>query len=206
MNKKILIFTATFNEAENIEYFIKSVMLEIPYSNLLIVDDNSPDGTSNKIKELQKTFQNLHLIIRNKKEGLDSAHKLGFKFAKENQYNYFITLDADLSHNPNEIKKFIDELSVNSFVIGSRYMNGSQCLTSAKRLLISKMGNKLIKLMSGLEGTEFTTSFRGFNLDKLNNFDLFDVKNKGYSFFMGTLFEIDKLGEPYIAGECASHL
>ena len=103
-------------------------------------------------------------------------------------------MDADLSHDPKEINNFVEYLSEFPFVIGSRYVQGGRCLMSGKRFLMSKFGNKLIRSVLGINSNEFTTSYRGFNLLKLKNFHLNQVKNKGYSFFMGTLFEIDKLG------------
>ena len=125
---------------------------------------------------------------------MDTAHKEAYEYAISNNYDYLITMDADLSHDPNEIKNFINYLSDFPFVIGSRYIKGGKCLMSGKRFLMSKFGNKLIKKVLQINSNEFTTSYRGFNLSKLKNFHLNKVSNKGYSFFMGTLFEIDKLG------------
>tara|TARA_Y100000287_G_scaffold169337_1_gene154184 strand:- start:122 stop:862 length:741 start_codon:yes stop_codon:yes gene_type:complete len=188
--KKILVFTATYNEIKNIEELVIKINKYNSNVDILIVDDNSPDGTSNEILILKKKIKNLFLITRDKKLGLDSAHKLGYKFAIENQYDYFITMDADLSHDPKEIKNFVDNLQNHAFVIGSRYVPGGECLMKGKRLFISKYGNLMIKNILNIELSEFTTSFRGFNLKKLTNFDLELVKTKGYSFFMGTIFEI----------------
>ncbi len=190
--KKILIFTATFNEVENIEKLIYKIKKFYSDGHIFIIDDNSPDGTGNKIKLLQKKIKNLYFITRSKKLGLDSAHKLAYKFAKSNKYDYLITMDADLSHDPKELKNFIKNLSNFDFVIGSRYVNGGKCLMTGKRLFISKYGNLFIKKILGIPLTEFTTSYRGFNLKKLKKFQLSNVKTKGYSFFMGTIFEIYK--------------
>ncbi len=189
-NKKILVFTATFNEISNISKLIKSIKKYSPKVDLLVIDDNSPDGTGQKILELKKSIKNLNFISRKKKEGLDSAHKLAYKFAKIKKYNYLITMDADLSHDPKEIKNFIKNLPNYPFVIGSRYVQGGKCLMKGKRLIMSKYGNLLIKNVLGINLNEFTTSYRGFNLNRLKNFNLSRVKTKGYSFFMGTVFEI----------------
>ena len=134
----------------------------------------------------------MFLITREKKLGLDSAHKLGYKFALEKEYDYFISMDADLSHDPKEIKNFIDYLLDYPFVIGSRYISGGECLMTGKRYIISKYGNLMIKKILRINLNEFTTSYRGFNLKKLSNFNLDLVKTKGYSFFMGTVFEINQ--------------
>ncbi len=193
-NKKILIFTATYNEKENIENLIHSINKVNPNIDIFIIDDNSPDFTYKKIQDLQKQYQNIFLKVRDFKSGLDTAHKEAYEYALKNKYDYLITMDADLSHEPEEINNFIYFLKNFPFVIGSRYVSGGQCLMSGRRLILSKYGNKLIKKILKINSNEFTTSYRGFNLDKLKNFHLNNVKNKGYSFFMGTLFEIDKLG------------
>ena len=192
--KEILIFTACYNEAENIEKLIKGIKKCLPTSSILIIDDNSPDKTQHKITELKKEINKLNLIVREKKMGLDTAHKLAYEFAVKQKFKYLITMDADLSHDPKEIINFVNYLSEFPFVIGSRYIKGGNCLMSGKRLIMSKFGNNLIKKVLQINSNEFTTSYRGFNLSKLKNFHLNQVNNKGYSFFMGTLFEIDRLG------------
>jgi len=188
--KKVLVFIATYNEVENIVSIINSIKSQPSNPDLLIIDDNSPDGTSEEIKKIQKKFENIFLIERNGKLGLDTAHKEAYSFAVENQYDFFITMDADFSHDPNEIELFINNLEEFPFVIGSRYTKGGQCLMKGKRLLLSKYGNLFIKFILQIDCNEFTTSYRGFNIKKLNNFHLNLVKSKGYSFFMGTLYEI----------------
>jgi len=192
--KKVLVFTATYNEVENIHTLINKIKKFNPQVHILIIDDNSPDGTALVKKILKKKFKNLYLIIRKKKNGLDSAHKLGYDYAIKKKYDYLITMDADLSHDPKKINDFIKNLSNFEFVIGSRYMKGGKCLMKGKRLLLSKYGNLIIKKILNINLTEFTTSFRGFNLKRLNKFNLNKVKTKGYSFFMGTVFEIYNRG------------
>ena len=191
---KTLIFTATYNEKENIQILIERIINLKIDTDILVIDDNSPDQTGKLLKDLQKTMSNLKVIIREKKLGLDTAHKLAFKYAKENNYQKLITLDADLSHDPMEIPKIIDLLDTNSFVIGSRYMDGGRCEMSFLRLILSIIGNKIIKHILNIKSNEFTTSFRGFNLIKLTNFNLDMVNSKGYSFFMETIFILNKLG------------
>ena len=188
-----LVFTATYNEANNISNFL-DLVLKIQNVDVLIVDDNSPDKTGDIIKQYQKKYQNLFLISRNGKEGLDSAHKLGFNYAKKNNYENLITLDADLSHDPNVIPKFIELLKENPFIIGSRYMAGGSNEMKFLRNSLSTVGNKIIKFVLNIDSDEFTSSFRGFAVNKLKNFDMNEVKFKGYSFFMGTVYLINKLG------------
>ena len=190
--KEILIFTASYNEAENIEKLIKGIKKCLPLSSILIVDDNSPDKTQQKIIKLKKEINQINLIVREKKMGLDTAHKLAYEFAVKQKFNYLITMDADLSHDPNELINFIKNLEKNSFVIGSRYIRGGKCLMKGSRLLMSKLGNLVIKFFSNINCNEFTTSYRGFNINKLKGFHLNYVKESGYSFFMGTVFEINR--------------
>ena len=191
--KKILVFTATYNEKESIEKLILGIKENLPLSSIFIIDDNSPDGTAAIIKELQIKVENLDLLVRDKKYGLDSAHKLAFEYAKKNNFDYLITMDADFSHDPKELTKIVENLHSNSFVLGSRYVYGGKCLMKGSRLIISYLGNKFIKIISGIKSNEFTTSYRGFNLEKLENFHLNNVNYKGYSFFMGTIFELYKI-------------
>ena len=192
--KKILVFTATYNEIGNIRNLIFRIKRNNPNVHILIIDDNSPDGTGVEINKLKKTVKNLFLINRKQKLGLDTAHKQAYNFALKKKYDYLITMDADLSHDPKVIKNFIKNLFNFPFVIGSRYVKGGKCLMKGKRLILSKYGNLVIKNILDVELTEFTTSYRGFNLKKLNKFHLSRVKAKSYSFFMGTIFEIIQRG------------
>ena len=194
IDKKILVFTATYNESENISELISLIMEQNFKPDLLIIDDNSPDGTYNKVQLMQKKFKNLFLIKRNGKLGLDTAHKEGYDFAKKNNYDYFITMDADFSHDPSELPNFVKNLNNFPIVLGSRYVTGGNCLMSGRRLIISKYGNKFMKFIFKFDCNEFTTSYRGFNLKKLKDFHLNLIKTKGYSFFMGTIYEIFKKG------------
>jgi dolichol-phosphate mannosyltransferase len=190
VEKKILVFTATFNELDNIKELVSSIKKQPSDPDILIIDDNSPDGTSEEIKKLQNSFKNLFLIKRNGKLGLDSAHKEAYEFALKNNYDLLITMDADLSHDPNELENFIKNLDEYPVVLGSRYISGGQCLMTGRRLIFSKYGNLIIKFVFQVDCNEFTTSYRGFNLRKLNNFHLNLVKAKGYSFMMGAIYEI----------------
>ena len=194
IDKKILVFTATYNESENISELITLIMEQNFKPDLLIIDDSSPDGTYNKIEQMQKKFKNLFLVKRNGKLGLDTAHKEGYDFAKKNNYDYFITMDADFSHDPRELSNFVKNLNNFPIVLGSRYVTGGNCLMSGRRLIISKYGNKFMKFIFKFDCNEFTTSYRGFNLKKLKDFHLNLIKTKGYSFFMGTIYEIFKKG------------
>ena len=190
--KKILVFTATYNEKENIKKLITLIFKHCSNANVLIIDDNSPDKTAEEIELLKNEFKNISLIKRDSKLGLDTAHKFAYKYALDKGYDYLITMDADLSHDPAELTNFISSLETYPFVIGSRYAPGGKCLMKGRRLLMSKYGNIFIKLVLRINCNEFTTSYRGFDLKKLGSFNLDTVKASGYSFFMKTIFEISK--------------
>ena len=189
---KTLVFTATYNEVQNIKKLISLIYKNFPKADILVIDDKSPDLTYKLLKKLKKKYKNLKIKLRDKKYGLDSAHKFAYDFAKKNGYVKLITMDADLSHNPIEIKKIVRLLDKSEFVIGSRYIKGGKCEMGFLRYLISVIGNKFIKFFLGIKCNEFTTSYRGFNLIKLKNFSLKKIKSKGYSFFMETVYLINK--------------
>ncbi len=189
---KTLIFTATYNEINNIKKLINKIYKINKNLDILVIDDNSPDGTATAIKNLKLKYKNLKLIIRKSKLGLDTAHKKAFSYAKKKKYLNLITMDADLSHDPREIPKIINLLKNNSFVLGSRYISGGRCEMPISRLMLSIIGNKIIKLILGVNCSEFTTSYRGFNLAKLKKFNMNSIRSKGYSFFMECIYQINK--------------
>ena len=194
MEKKILIFAATYNEAENIKNFIEKILELNINLDLLIIDDNSPDKTWEIVNNYKKNNKNIVLIKRKDKEGLDTAHKLAFNYAKEHNYNYLVTLDADLSHDPTKIPNFLNELKDQPFVIGSRYIKDGKNEMKLKRYILSVVGNKIIKFVLGINCDEFTSAYRGFNLNMLKNFDIDGVYTRGYSFFMETIYLLDSAG------------
>jgi len=197
MLKKSLIFTATYNEFPNIKLLLNKIDKLNISLDVLVVDDNSKDGTLEFLKKyLKKKKKNFKLIIRTKKLGLDSAHKLAFDYAKKNKYRNLITMDADLSHDPAVIIKFIKLLQHKPFVIGSRYIPGGKCDLEGFRFYISYFGNFFIKFFLNINSNEFTTSYRGFDLKKLSRLNINEIKSKGYSFFMETIFKIHKLNVP----------
>jgi len=191
---KTLIFTATYNEKENIKYLIENLNKLNFDIDILVIDDNSPDKTWEILQKLEKEIKNLKVIIRNKKSGLDTAHKLAYNYAVDHKYEKFISMDADLSHDPCEIPKMIKILDTSSFVIGSRYIKGGKCEMTGFRLILSIMGNKFIKKVLKINCNEFTTSYRGFNILKLKYFNLNIINSKGYSFFMETIYRLSKNG------------
>lgn len=191
--KKILIGTATYNEAKNISSFIAKIKKLKLNLDILIIDDNSPDKTGSILKKFSNQKQIIY-ISRKKKLGLDTAHKKIYNFALKEKYDYLITMDADLSHDPNKIPQFLKNIKKFDCVVGSRYIKGGRNDLKGYRYLISKFGNIFIKKMLNINLSEYTTSYRCFNLIKLKKFNLNKVKAKGYSFFMYTIYLLNKMG------------
>ena len=127
---KTLVISPTYNERKNIKIFVDMVLNDNPTFDLLIVDDNSPDGTGNEVRKLQSKFKNLHLETREKKLGLGTAYILGFKWALDRKYDFILQMDADLSHNPKDLLMMVENLGDNDLVIGSRYINGISVVNS----------------------------------------------------------------------------
>ena len=196
MKNNTLVFTATFNEIDSIKDLIDEINKLDCKLDVLIIDDNSPDGTGNLIEKIAKSSDNLTLIRREKKLGLDTAHKFAYNYAIKNNYTYLITMDADFSHEPKEIIKILDHLKNTPFVIGSRYILGGKNYMKGWRLYLSIWGNKVIKKTLSMNSNEYTNAFREFDLKKLHNFNLDLVKSRGFSFFMETIFELDQRNVP----------
>ena len=191
---KYLIIIPTFNEKDNISTVLTQIINLNNDFDILVVDDNSPDGTSDIVEEFILLNSNINIIKRKNKGGLGSAYIDGFKWSINNNYNYVMQIDADLSHNPNDIKRFIPLLDKYDFVIGSRYMKGGKCSMKFSRFVLSYFGNLFIKILLKTKINEHTTSFRGFNLAKLNKkkIDLKKINASGYSFFMETIYHLKK--------------
>ena len=158
---KTLIFTATFNESKNIEELISKIFDLNKNVDLLIVDDNSPDKTYEIIEGLATKNKNIFLKKREKKDGLNTAHTYGYDFAIKQKYEKFVTMDADLSHDPIEIPKIIDLLNNEAFVIGSRYIAGGKNDMTKGRLLLSKLGNIYLVPLIGYLFHAFCYKFIG---------------------------------------------
>ena len=135
-----LIVSPTYNEIKNIEALVDKVLNLNNDFHLLIIDDNSPDGTADKVKELQQSYGNLHLEVRPKKAGLGTAYLFGFRWAIKREFDYVVQIDADLSHDPNDIPKLISKLNEYDLTIGSRYVEGVSVVNWPIRRLILSYG------------------------------------------------------------------
>ena len=180
---KTLIISPTFNEEKNIQQLVDLVLGENPEFHLLIVDDNSPDGTGDKVKSLQSVYKNLFLETRSKKSGLGTAYIFGFKWALKKKYDHIIQMDADLSHNPKDLPRMVKNLKDNDVVIGSRYINGISVVNwPLRRLMLSYGANAYSRIITGMPIMDGTGGFKAWKAKVLSDIDLDSVKSQGYSF------------------------
>lgn len=183
--EKTLIIIPTFNEIENISKIIMSVFDTGLSINILVVDDQSPDGTGQEVKKLMKTFPNrLFLESRLGKKGLGSAYIDGFKWALKSDYKYIFEMDADFSHQPKELKSMIKILDSNvDLVIGSRYVNGVNVVNwPLGRILLSYFASFYVQFITGMPIKDPTAGFVGYKRRVLEAIDLDKIKFIGYAF------------------------
>ena len=180
---KTLIISPTYNERKNIKQLVNMVIGENPELHLLIVDDNSPDGTGEKVTKLQTEYKNLFLETRPKKSGLGTAYIFGFKWALEKKYDNIIQMDADLSHNPKDLPRMVNNLQKYDLVIGSRYINGISVVNwPLRRLMLSYGANAYSRVITGMPIMDGTGGFKAWRSSVLSSIDLDSVRSQGYSF------------------------
>jgi dolichol-phosphate mannosyltransferase len=196
---KVLVFTATYNERENIAPLIGEICRIVPMADILVLDDNSPDGTGVFLDEIADINPLVKVIHRKAKLGLGTAHSLAMIYAIKHGYDFLVTMDADHSHSPADIPRLISRLCTEDdgnadFVIGSRYMPGGSCDYGGYRKFLSVGGNWLTRAVTGIPMHEFTTSFRAFRVDKLAQSNFGWVENGGYSFFLEVAIRLHRAG------------
>jgi dolichol-phosphate mannosyltransferase len=151
--------------------------------DLLVVDDNSPDGTGKIADELSKKHGSIHVLHRNEKSGLGRAYIAGFKWALEHGYEYVFELDGDFSHNPDDIPMFLEAARSADLVLGSRYINGIRVINwPLSRLMLSKGAAKYVKIVTGMPFTDPTGGYKCFRKRALQAIDLEAIRSNGYSF------------------------
>ena len=181
--KRYLVIIPTYNEIENIDNVINLILSLNDNIDLLIVDDNSPDGTADLVKSIIKHNDRINILERSSKLGLGSAYILGFKWALKMKYDFVIQIDADLSHNPKDIIKFIEESNVCDLIIGSRYINGISIVNwPLSRLILSYFANLYARFIIGIPIKDVTGGFKCISSKILKNINLDKIKSEGYSF------------------------
>ena len=193
-----LIIVPTYNELANAPLLIRRIFKHIPNSDVLVVDDGSPDKTADAIRELQQEFHALHLLEQKTKLGLGSAYRLGFAWGLERGYEELIEMDADLSHRVRDLKKMIEakELQPNTdLVIGSRWTAGGKTENWSKsRELLSRAANLYVRAMLGMGVKDSTAGFRIYSSSILKKLNLEAIKSEGYSFQIEMTRAVHKLG------------
>lgn len=196
---KICVVTPTYNEKENLAELVEKVFsLRIPDLEMIVVDDNSPDGTGKLVEELGKQYP-IKLISRPKKEGLGAAYadvfKKVLKFPEAEKPEIIIHLDADLSHDPELIPVFLEKIKNCDLVLGSRYIeNGGIENWDIKRKLLSRVGNFYARTILGLPYRDLTGGFKCYKIKVIENMDWNSLSCVGYSFLIETTFRTHKAG------------
>ncbi len=191
----VLIVSPTYNESKNISKLITNIVATDPHYHILIVDDNSPDGTAAIVVEIQKDNPNVHLAKRPGKAGLGTAYCYGFNWAIKHQYDIIVQMDADLSHNPSDIPDMIEKLNNNDLVIGSRYSDGISVVRwPLRRLILSYGANIYSRFVTGMTVRDLTGGFKVWRRQVLENIELETIKSQGYSFQIEMNYRTKKKG------------
>jgi len=192
---KAVVIVPTYNEKENVNRLVDEIFVHAPTINILFVDDNSPDGTADTIKNLQKNNGRIHLLQRQNKEGLGRAYIAGFKEALRLNFEYMFEMDADFSHNPKEIPNFLKAVEEADVVIGSRYIYGVNVVNwPMERLLLSFFANKYAQMITAMPVKDTTGGYKCFRRKVLETIDLDNIKSNGYAFQIELNFKAWKKG------------
>ncbi|MFC1728894.1 polyprenol monophosphomannose synthase [candidate division KSB1 bacterium] len=192
---KTLVIIPTYNESENISRIIDAVLPVADGIEVLVVDDNSPDGTADIVKEKISSSRSIHLLKREGKKGLGTAYVAGFKYAIENGFDYVFEMDADFSHDPKEIPHFLRAIEHYDLVLGSRYIHGVNVVNwPLKRLILSYGANMYTRIITGLPVMDSTGGFKCFRRSVLEAIDLDRIRSNGYAFQIEMTFKAWKKG------------
>jgi dolichol-phosphate mannosyltransferase len=192
-----IVIIPTYKERENIEAIVKSISSLPIVFDILIIDDNSPDGTATIVKDLQKSLQNLYMVERPGKLGLGTAYITGFKWALEKGYNYIYEMDADFSHDPHDLLKLYKACSEDGadLAIGSRYISGVNVVNwPLSRVVMSYVASIYVRIITGMKIMDTTAGFKCYNRQVLDGIRLDKVKSVGYGFQIEMKFKTWKLG------------
>lgn len=196
MAEKALVIIPTFNEKENVRNIITAALNADPRVEVLVVDDNSPDGTGDIVASLSAADARTHLVRRAGKLGLGTAYRDGFRWALDRDYEYVMEMDADFSHDPAEIPRFLDAAQGADFVLGSRYLEGNVTVMNwpMSRLMLSYFANVYARRVTGMKLWDATGGFKCFHRRVLEAIDLQDVRSNGYAFQIEMSFRAFRKG------------
>jgi dolichol-phosphate mannosyltransferase len=190
---KTLIIIPTYNEYDNLRPLLEQIFTYAPASDILIVDDNSPDGTGQLADEISAQNRQMHVMHRAGKLGLGTAYIAGFKYAVEHQYDAAFEMDADFSHDPCYLPNFLSAIESADLVIGSRYVEGGGTPNwSPLRRFISGGGNIFARFMLGIPVHDCTAGYRCYRRDVLKSIDLDTIESQGYAFQVELAYRVFK--------------
>ncbi len=195
MDKRIVIIP-TYNEKENIELMIRKVFSLTDQFDVLIVDDSSPDGTGDIVKRLMSSFPHLHILERKEKNGLGTAYIAGFKWCMEHQYDYIFEMDADFSHNPEDLIRLYKACAAGADMsIGSRYITGVNVVNwPMSRVMLSYFASMYVRIITGMNIQDTTAGFVCYSKKVLETIKLDQIKFRGYAFQIEMKFTAWKHG------------
>jgi dolichol-phosphate mannosyltransferase len=180
---KILVIVPTYNELENVRIITSGIRTIVPGADILIADDNSPDGTGEVADDLAATDQQIKVLHRTNKAGLGAAYLDAFSWAKKNGYDVVVEMDADGSHRPVDLVKILEQLNNADVVLGSRWVaEGKVVNWPLQRKILSQGGNIYTRLMLGIPVKDATGGFRAYRMTALDQIDLSKVQSQGYCF------------------------
>ncbi len=192
---RTLVIIPTYNESENIGKLVAEVIAHLPGASILVIDDNSPDGTGGIVDGLADRNPALHVIHRPGKMGMGNAYNQGFRYAMEQGYDVVFEMDADFSHKPSDLPRLLDALQENGLVIGSRYVDGGGTMNwGLARKVISMSGNLYARTVLGMDVRDSTAGFRCYRVQALKKVDLDMVKSDGYGFQVEMAYRIQQAG------------
>ena len=199
MQRESVILIPTLNERKNLENLIPAIFDFMPEISVLVVDDNSSDGTSQFINSIQARFPNLSFLNRNKNFGYGKACLAGFRLALERGYKYIVTMDADFSHDFRSVPNILNKLENNDVVIGSRYVAGGKVENwGLHRRILSKVANFYVRTILNLKIMDLTTGFNAYRREILSKIDLDNIKSDGYAFLVELKYKLSKSGAKII--------
>ncbi|WP_406289463.1 polyprenol monophosphomannose synthase [Streptomyces sp. NBC_00209] len=179
----VLVIIPTYDEAENIKPIVSRVRAAVPEAHILVADDNSPDGTGKLADELAADDDHVHVLHRKGKEGLGAAYLAGFRWGMDHDYGVLVEMDADGSHQPEELPRLLTALKGADLVLGSRWVPGGRVVNWPKsREFISRGGSTYSRLMLGLRTRDVTGGYRAFRTETLKGIGLDAVASQGYCF------------------------
>jgi dolichol-phosphate mannosyltransferase len=192
---KSIVIVPTYNEAEGIVAMLDAVLLEAPDVDILVVDDNSPDGTARLVTAHPEYRHRLHLLSRLKKDGLGAAYRAGFSWALAASYDAIVQMDADLSHPPERLPALLAALEHADVAIGSRYVRGGGVRDwPVSRRVISRAGNIYVRLVLGIPVHEATAGFKAFRREALETIGAIHSESNGYCFQVENTWRASRLG------------